>query len=280
MEKTFSKREALKQTYATARMLALPILPYFLVAASVVIALYTVSAVMSGGSTPDFLIGLVELILISSVAVLFYLKALKRSDPAEHLLRDTRNVFFATLLMGLLFGIIGFLLALFFSVFAGILLANDGFDPETFNDDPALIAQQIGAFLQEPAGMIIGALLLVACLALAWLAARLVLYGIATAASGRIRVFETWGWSKQNGFSILLVGLVVSFLPSAIMLAGILGITHQLETATTSLWQATLINETSRFGLLYPVFLLGHGFAVAVYRQLSPELVDVEDAFG
>lgn len=280
MEKTFSKREALKQTYASARMLALPILPYFLVAASVVIALYTVSAVMSGGSTPDFLIGLVELILISSVAVLFYLRALKRSDPAEHLLRDTRNVFFATLLMGLLFGIIGFLLALFLSVFAGILLANDGFDPETFNDDPALIAQQIGAFLQEPAGMLIGALLLVACLALAWLAARLVLYGIATAASGRIRVFETWGWSKQNGFSILLVGLVVSFLPSAIMLAGILGITHQLEITTTSLWQATLINETTRFGLLYPVFLLGHGFAVAVYRQLSPELVDVEDAFG
>ena len=46
------------------------------------------------------------------------------------------------------------------------------------------------------------------------------------------------------------------------------------------LWLMTLVTEGVGFAFYYPVFLLGHGFAVAVYRQLSPELVDVEDAFG
>ena len=280
MEKTFSKSEALRATFTFAWEQVLRILPYYLVVCFIVMALSVLNIMTGGGAGRDFLIGLVELILISAVAVLFYLRALKHSQPAEYLLRDTRNVFFATLLVALLFLIVGFLIALFLSVFAGILLANDGFDPAALGDDTAEIAEQIAVFLQQPEGVIIAVLVLISLVALSWLAARLILYGVATAVAGRVRVFETWGWTRQHGVQILLAGFVVSFLPLFIARLANFAIGSDGAILRLPLWFMTLVTEGVGFVFYYPVFLLGHGFAVAVYRQLSPELVDVEDAFG
>lgn len=280
MTKTFSKRDALMESYQVARKLALPLLPYYLVAAGLIVALYVLSTLINAAEAVTFVIDILGIVLMCSIAVMFYLRALQRQDPLANLIRDTTNLFLATLLVALLFSIMGFLHGLFLVVFAGILLVADGFDPEAFEGNNAEITSQITQFLQQPEGFIIGVLLLITLFVLGWLAARLVTFGIATAAFGRIRVFQTWGWTRGHALSLMLTGAVVSLLPFIVMLTASLVVSFQLEDTNLPRWLVQLVDQCVMYTLFYPAFLLGHGFAVAVYRQLCTELLDVEDAFG
>lgn len=281
----FNIRQAISEGVLTARNMALPTAPYYLIAGLIAGALLVFDHAFSTNEITTIIAYLVEIILTCMVAVVFYRLAVDEGQPGEKIVRNTRNLFLAMALVSILFGIVLFLLLLFFSIFSGILLATTGFDPVAVENDPALWGDEVSRLLGSPAGLVLSILVLMALAGLFWLSARLVLYGVTTVVSGRIRVFQTWGWTRGAGLGITIAGSVMVFLPLvlailvALFLESAVTGTSLLEESVLSVPQNIMV-EVGTLVLSWPIFLLGHGFAVAVYNQLCPELLDVEEAFG
>ena len=249
--------------------------------------LYVLAALISGSAAwVSFLpvagvlgVTLVATFVAACAAAVFYQRALGVSE-ATGILQPGARLFLGSLLVQLALLIIAFFCALFLILMGGIFLGTEGFDPEIAAEDPAEFARSLAAILDGPAGWILSLLLLAALAGLAWIALRLLLFGVGTVARGELVIFQTWGWTEGHVAKLALASLVLVVVPwsVAILLAtaleGLLG----YEAGVSSVL-ATFLVEFGASVLAYPVFLLGHGFAVSVFRQLSPDMMDLEGAF-
>ncbi len=289
-EAGFNGRQAIGEGSKLARQLALSTMPYYLIACLISVALYTASAYFFMPPLVDYTVYIVELALSCMVTVVFYRLAVEVGNPARKLIRDTRNLFWASVLVGLLYLILIFIIALFLMLFSGILLAISGFDPSQADNgssaaNPApqdlFYSEAIDEVLFSPSGVILALLVSVAVGGLAWLAARLVLFGIVTVVSGRIRIFQTWAWTGGAARNIAWSSGFMVVLPFLISVMALYLLDAQLSpTDEGAPWQSVLIFNLIAYILYWPAMLLGHGYAVAVYNQLCPELLDIDEAFG
>lgn len=284
MANGFSKRGALKDGWALARRSASATLPYYLIAAVILIALTLIEGEISPPDYVLLLLIVLQTLLFSAVSARFYLSAMGTKGERDFV-RDPARLFLATLLMAFLFAIILFLIGLFLVLLSGIMLGLEGFDPEAAQGDAGGFDQTMIAIMGGPSGIVLALLIVVSSLAIGWLAARLTLFGVATIAAKQIRVFRTWSWTKGHGVDLVIAGLLAVIVPNVIVVIGYIGMEvvlsgrSFLDVYELDAWQ-TLTLEAFHFAIAWPVFLLGHGYAVAAFRQLNPEMLDVEAAFG
>lgn len=278
------KRRVFLDSFRIARQGAWPVLSYFVIVAFVMIAVTGATRAVTGHLWLEFSTDLLEMLLITVVAERFYAQALL-STSHKTLIGVSLKLFLAALLVGLLFFIIGFLVFLFLILLSGIFLGLEGFSPRDSQRESEIFFEALNAILASPSGWLLAGLIMICFLSLGWLAARLTLFGVATADAGRIRIFQTWGWTHKNGFALMLMGGLLVAIPLLILLAANLGFEYIftgrdiLDEAPLTVSQSVLL-VSLEYIVSYPIFLLGHGYAVAVYRQLCPELVDIERTFS
>jgi hypothetical protein len=113
-------------------------------------------------------------------------------------------------------------------------------------------------------------------LALTWIGLRLFLVNAATIGAKRVRVFETWGWTKGNAWGLLACTLLLS-APAVLLLSGaaallqaVLGIDGAVPAAMLGLRGLVLQCVNSVLTLL---LLLGplSGLSGYLYRGLRPD---------
>ena len=113
------------------------------------------------------------------------------------------------------------------------------------------------------------ALFILTLLGVAWFAARIMLFSVATVAQGRVHVFRTWFWTK---------GHVRTLLPGAVLFV-VLPFTACAGLASAALGLLALDAQTPvQAGLgaalaalcLTPAAWLGHAFSAAIYQRLAP----------
>lgn len=164
------------------------------------------------------------------------------------------GLFFSFFLMALLIGAVGVTL------------------PQAGAFDPASLREALGAKGQFAASMAFLPLLLV----LVWIGVRLLLVNPATIGARRVRVFETWSWTKGNVLG-LLASLLLVALPMALLL-GVISAVLQPALGVDGNDPATQLGYnglafqclSSCFSLLLvvgPVL----GLSGYLYRGLNPE---------
>ncbi len=185
------------------------------------------------------------------------------------LAKDTGKLILANLLVFMAFVIVAFIAMLFLVIVSGILVVASGYDPSAA--DPSDISGSMDALRRSGAVWLLYGLIAVVAGVLVWFALRLVLYGAATIARGRVLVFQSWSLSKGAVVRIaLLAGVFVAIPAAALMLA-------HLNHVPAVLWLAVPGGSVSLQGVLLGValnaaaFLFGHSFAAALYRRLGAE---------
>ncbi|MEO0549248.1 MAG: hypothetical protein AAFZ91_04950 [Pseudomonadota bacterium] len=194
----------------------------------------------------------------------------------------------ANLLLYMAVLIILFILALFLSIFSGVMVGLTDYDPS--NADPSEIASSLAA-LQESGTIWPLYILLAASIAgMVWFALRMIVFGAATVAAGKVTVFQSWAWTKRHVLKILGLAIVLQALVFAVLFAAGEALTNALGVPSTLLLtferESTLqfefgeaertldqigIGTAIRTFLLAPFWWLGHALAVALYRRLAPE---------
>jgi hypothetical protein len=205
--------------------------------------------------------------------------------------QDGWRLALANLAVYSLFLIIGFLIIVFLSVLAGILLGTSGYDPEALGD-PTEIFQSLSALSSSGGGVVLYVMLFGAAAMLIWLALRLTLFGISTVATNKVVIFRSWSWTKGHALRLFIISLVTLLAP---FLIGQILFTDLAEAYgfTTLFSPQSAINDEPNdnfnFRLLFsfteilimaPYILIGHGMAASIYRQIAPQDVDVGETVG
>lgn len=251
------------------------VLPLYVIAAlagSLLSALATSTAFVVAGA-------IVPYPFLALTAAQFYRRALPASS-GKSLITDGGRLLIARILVEMLFLIVVFLCALFLVLLAGIFLGTEGFDPELASNDPGEYVRAFTMIASSVSGWILITLLVIATMGLIWLALRLILFGVATVDAGHLRIFQTWKWTSGHALSIVPLSSLLILLPWCVAL--LLQYTLEAQLLPVDAEAGAVLIGASEFSawiLLYPVFLLGHGLAVSLYRRLSPEQLDVEMAF-
>lgn len=125
--------------------------------------------------------------------------------------RDEANLAGVTLSIGFLFVIIFIFAILVIAMSLGALLAGSNLNADALSSlPPEEAARQFIAALGTDGTLVLlvmgGAFFALAL----WISARLLLSYPATVAEGRMFVFSTWGWTKDNGLRLMACLLLVS----------------------------------------------------------------------
>lgn len=206
---------------------------------------------------------------------------------------DAWRLFLANVAVYALFFIICFLLTLFFSIFAGILIGTSGYDPSQNVDPTEAVWQSIDALAGTGGAAVLYILLLIAAAGLVWLGLRLFLFGAATVAAGQITIFSSWPWTKRHVARIALLWLALQAVPWLVLTLIASGVLHlagintvyslvagaQSAAPELPVWYICAMTAIATF-VTAPFYWLGHGLAVALYQRLSPIRVDAETTFG
>lgn len=125
--------------------------------------------------------------------------------------RDETNLMGVTLSLGFLYAIIFIFAILVIAMSLGALLAGSNLNADALQGlPPEEAAKQFLAALGSD-GTLVLLVLSSAFLALVfWISARLILSYPATVAEGRMFVFSTWSWTKDNGLRLMAALLLVS----------------------------------------------------------------------
>lgn len=167
------------------------------------------------------------------------------------------------------FAIVGFLLSLFPFILSGVLVAHvTGLDGETAETNPDAVQSAFAEMFSGPAGLLVGLVSVLSLVVLAYLALRLVLFGIATFARSEIRVFSTWRWTRENLQVIAPIAFFTHLLPGLIWFSLIV----LMDGALGGGGPATVL-KAFLATLLAALFILpGHGMAARVYIAIAPNL--------
>ncbi len=204
--------------------------------------------------------------------------------------RDAIRLFLANLAVYSLFGLIGFLLMLFFMLLAGSLIGASGFDPSEASPGQDAVWQSISALSASGGAVVLYVLLFVAAASLAWLGLRLILFGVATVAERHVTIFRSWPWTSRHVARIALLWLFLQVLPWLVLTLVASALMHAAGMSTIfsfygdtgsppSEWLAAIIMAAATL-VSAPFYWLGHGLAVALYQRLSPNRVDADTTFG
>ncbi len=299
MSRDIKIRPVMRETIDGAVAMIAPTFLWFLLYASVASAIglyqeygymFADLSLLAGSSIIWILAGL----LVSCAWAVSVYQGLLPGSSKNTVAVDTGKLLVANLLVILVFILVAFMIGLFLVIFSGIMIAASGYDPS--GSDAADISGSIAA-LQASGGIwMIYAISAVGLAILIWFGVRLILYGAATVAQGRVIVFQSWGLTKGATLKIALLTVLFVGVPLALMAVANEATAHVLGLKT--LWSEVgisfeesatpvtggILQSVMAWGLsaLYqmPVFLLGHSLAAALYRRLGPETVDAEVTFG
>jgi len=260
---------------STARRMALAILPAYVLAAIVGM----VSAAYASANFASILALLAPYPFLALAGAIFYRRAF-RAEAQHQLLPSALILLIGEILVQLLFLILLFLMALLIVLVAGIFVGASGADFTGIETSDALV-DAFQNSLSLPAVIVLVALMLAAFLALGWIAVRLSLWGAATVFEGRLLIFQTWGWTRAEAVKLVVMALPLFVLPLSVAFVLVLLVEARLDGVLDPFAPTTvLLSEGLSWVVGYPVYLLGHGYAVAGLRQLSPQMVSAEDAFS
>ncbi|WP_018147529.1 hypothetical protein [Henriciella marina] len=277
------------------RSVALPTLPGLLLLVAAVTAQSYVNRLAQAGGEPVFYwfaMGLVVIFTGSFWSATMYRRLLPEAGTGSAL-TDAVRLFVANLAVYSLFFILLFLLTLFFSIFAGVLIDASGYDPAAAGQSPDEVWRSMEALSSSGAAVILYMLLVVASGALIWLGLRLFLFGPATIAERHVTIFRSWPWTSRHVARIALLWvslqlvpwLVLSLIASLLLHAG--GMATIISVYAAPPGAADALGDVEFAGLtgvavliLAPFYWLGHGLAVALYQRLAPTRVDADMTFG
>ncbi|QYJ00028.1 hypothetical protein KUV46_11835 [Thalassovita mediterranea] len=284
-----------RDAFRHARTVAIPTLPGLLLMAAAVFAQSYVNRLANEGGEPVFYwfaMGLLVIFVGSFWSATMYRKLLPEAGTSG-VFGDASRLFLANLAVYGLYFILLFLITLFFSIFAGVLIDASGYDPSQSGQAADEVWRSIDALSGSGAAIILYLLLLVSAGALIWLGLRLFLFGAATIAERHVTIFRSWPWTAKHvsKLALLWVGvqllpwLVLSLIASVVLHAG--GIMTVISVYAPPPQSAEALGDFEFAGLaalafliLAPFYWLGHGLAVALYQRLAPTRVDAETTFG
>ena len=298
MAGTLSIRRTISDSYSFAVRAALPSLPWLVLFAAgmMIYAASTLRPGVPAGSAvsamslawwlPGISIAFITGVFYSTALYHLALPERQERTPGSdvwRLLRANAAVYALSLLISII-------VIVFLSIAAGILINASGYQPEA-GDDPTDIIRSMAALSTSGGAIVLYVLMAMIFALLIWLAFRLMLYGVATVAGGRIMIFQTWPWTKGYLWKLQIittVALLAPYLVSQLLIAGLsesLGYpsVFSLDRAMNYVPDGMLIPLALAFAgtlITAPVYLLGHGMAASIYRQISPHKVDVEATFG
>lgn len=283
-----------RDAIANARAVALATLPGLLLFAVAMAGQSYVNQLAAEGGEAFFywlLMGLVTIFTGCFWSATMYRKLLPEAGTRT-MLADAIRLFLANLAVYGLFFIVIFLLTLFFSIFAGVLIDASGYDPSTSGQSPEEVWRSIEALSQSGGASVLYILLVVAAAGLIWLGLRLFLFGAATVAERNLTIFRSWPWTGRHVARIALLWVSLQLVPWLILSLVASGALHAggMQTIfsfyagtpagadTEPLTVALLVGAATL--ILAPFYWLGHGLAAALYNRLAPNKVDAETTFG
>ena len=192
-----------------------------------------------------------------------------------------------------LYFILIFLLTLFFSIFAGVLIGSAGYDPSEAMDSTQAVWESMRALNTSGGAVVLYVLLFIAAAGLVWLGLRLFLFGVATVAERDLTIFRSWPWTSKHVsrlallwiFLQLIPWLVLTMVASGVMyVAGYETIFSFYGGAPEGLAGEALVMRSGAMAVATlvtaPFYWLGHGLAAALYHRLAPNRVDADTTFG
>ncbi len=206
---------------------------------------------------------------------------------------DAIRLFLANLAVYGLYFVLLFLLTLFFSILAGVLIGSTGYDPSETLDSTEAVWESIRA-LSSSGGAVVWYLLLpIAAAGLVWLGLRLFLFGVATVAERDLTIFRSWPWTSKHVSRIALLWIFLQLIPWLILTLAATGVMYAMgfegvfsfytgAPPDADASRAILRGVSTGVAMLVtaPFYWLGHGLAVALYQRLAPNRVDAESTFG
>lgn len=284
-----------REAVGLARMVAVPTLPGLVLFALSVAGQGWVNMHVGQGGEPVFywmLMGLVTIFAGCFWSATMYRRLLPEAGTRT-VLADTSRLFAANLAVYGLFFILLFLLTLFFSIFAGVLIDAAGYDPSETGNSTEAVWASMRALSDSGGAAVLYGLLFASAAGLVWLGLRLFLFGVATVAERSLTIFRSWAWTSRHVAKIALLWLALQLFPWLVLSLVASGLLHLGGMTTVfTLYVgpqagATQIGELQTVGLIglavlvmAPFYWLGHALAVSLYRRLAPNRVDAETTFG
>lgn len=237
-------------------------------------------AVGAGDAGGRLLAMVAGLLLQIPVLAAFYRRALGRgSAPLSlRLGADERNLLGVTAATGFVFMLAALGGLLIISMALAALAARSGIDTAALQRLPTEAAAK--AFIEKlgPDGRVtLMSLGVVVFGFLLWLSARLALASPATIDAGRVRVFETWGWTKGNTgpvaavlIIVLAFGVVLSTLAVAApasLVAAVFGKDSLLAAGSPAHWIVTFLSAIAAYVFFHAPLA---GAIAYLYRGLKP----------
>ncbi|RIJ28417.1 hypothetical protein [Henriciella mobilis] len=287
----------MRDAFTNARSIALPTLPGLLLFAAAMGGQSWFNRLAADGSSFMLLwmcVSLVTIFVGCFWSADMYRKLMPDSG-VRTVFVDAGRLFLASLAVYGLYFIVGFLLTLFFSIFAGILIGTAGYDPSENAGSTEAVWESIRALSNSGGAVLLYILLFVAAAGLVWLGLRLFLFGAATVGERRLTIFRSWSWTSGHVSRIALLWVVLQLAPWIVLTLLASGFLHLMGVDTifsfTTAGQGPTGDAAVPAGLyagltsvatliMAPFYWLGHGLAVTLYNQLAPNRVDPDATFG
>ncbi|WP_300379484.1 hypothetical protein [Henriciella sp.] len=294
---TLSPSSMVRDTFANVKSIAWPTAPGLLLFATAVAGQSWFNRLAAAGGQLTLLwmaVGLVTIFVGCCWSADMYRKLLPEAGR-NGLFVDAGRLFLANLAVYGLYFILIFLLTLFFSIFAGILIGTTGYDPSETPESSQAVWESMRALSDSGGAAVLYLLLFVALAGLVWLGLRLFVFGVATVAENRMTIFRSWSWTSRHASRIALLWVMLQLLPwivLTLLASGLLQLSGvetvfsfyavgELPSEAQGLapWQVAALTGVATL-VLAPFYWLGHGLAVALYQRLAPTRVDAETTFG
>ena len=205
---------------------------------------------------------------------------------------DTWRLVLANCAVYLFFFILLFILGLFLTITAGILIAVSGFDPVQVDNDPTAIMESLRLLSLTGGAVTLYVIIAVLALAVLWVGLRLFLFGAATIAERKVTIFSSWAWTKGQvvplagawicwqGITLVLLSMAADGVLAAFHLPTVyLGQFLLPESTVVAEWEWAA-SEVIATLFTAPVILIGHAMAASAYTRLAPNVVDPDATFG
>jgi len=207
-----------------------------------------------------------------------YRIGLRRGKGYRSFLKDVTRLSVGNLLMYFAAGMILFFIILFVGLFSMVLAATSGADPSA--GDGTDITDTMQALRASGMIWLLYSLLATTAIGIGWFALRLLTFGAATVAKKKILVFQTWPWTKRATTQLAGAAIVLQVLPFIVLfgvaevICGIVGLPTFLQPDESFGQSGLALSVGLHLVLLAPFWIVGHSFAISVYKQLETDLAE------